>query len=416
MKTYYGWRIVVAGGALQFLQSLLLNQAFGAYLAVLVSERGWSKTALSGAAALKSTEAALLGPVLGWMIDRFGAQGLIRVGIVTFGIGFMLLSQIDSIATFYAAFVVIALGASMCSNQPVSVVIIHWFERSRARALSAVQFGSALGGIFVVAIAWSIQTFGWRTTAFASGVISIVVGWPLARVIRSRPDEHGETIDGLPPAPASSAALGRLPSRAFTAREALQTKAFWLISFGHAFSLFVVSAINVHAITHIMQVLNYSLAQASLVLTLVTVGQFFGVMSGWIIGEKFEKRLVAASCMLMHSAGLLMITYATGPLELAIAALMHGMAWGLRGPFMQAIRADYFGRRSIGMILGLSSMITVIGQIGGPIVAGLFADATGTYRSGFTLLALLAGLGSLFFYWARPPRNPAEDQAETSGA
>ena len=405
MKTFYGWRIVVAGGALQFLQSLLLNQAFGAYLAVLVSERGWSKTALSGAAALKSTEAAILGPVLGWMIDRFGAQGLIRAGIVTFGIGFMLLSQIDSIAGFYGAFVVIALGASMCSNQPVSVVIIHWFERNRARALSGVQFGSALGGIFVVAIAWSIQTFGWRTTAFASGVISIVIGWPLARMIRSRPDPDEQT--DLVQAPISESAIaGVAAPRAFTAREALRTSAFWLISLGHAFSLFVVSAVNVHAITHIKEGLGYTLAQASLVLTLVTVGQFFGVMAGWTIGEKFEKRLVAATGMLMHAAGLLMITYANGPVVLATAALIHGSAWGLRGPFMQAIRADYFGRRSIGMILGLSSMVTVIGQIGGPIVAGVFADTMGTYRWGFTLLALLAGLGSLFFYWATPPRHP----------
>ena len=65
MKIFYGWRIVGAGGALQFLQSLLLNSAFGAYVAVLVNERGWSKTSLAGAAALKSTETALLGPVLG---------------------------------------------------------------------------------------------------------------------------------------------------------------------------------------------------------------------------------------------------------------------------------------------------------------------------------------------------------------
>ena len=101
MKIFYGWRIVAAGGALQFLQSLLLNQAFGAYVAVLVEERGWSKTALSGAAALKSTETALLGPIMGWMVDRFGAQGIIRAGIVMFGVGFMLLSQIDSLAGFY---------------------------------------------------------------------------------------------------------------------------------------------------------------------------------------------------------------------------------------------------------------------------------------------------------------------------
>src|SRR5687768_1541949 len=178
MKSFYGWRIVAAGGALQLLQSLLLNQAFGAYVAVLVEERGWSKTALSGAAALKSTETALLGPALGWMVDRFGAQWIIRVGIVTFGVGFMLLSRIDTLAGFYGAFVVLALGASLCSNFPVSVAIIQWFEIRRARALSMSQFGYALGGIFVAAVAWSIETYGWRATAFGSGVIAIVVGWP----------------------------------------------------------------------------------------------------------------------------------------------------------------------------------------------------------------------------------------------
>jgi sugar phosphate permease len=404
MKIFYGWRIVVAGGALQFLQSLLLNQAFGVYLAVLVEDRGWSKTALSGAAALKSTEVALLGPVLGWVIDRFGSQGVVRAGVITFGIGFMLLSQIDSLAGFYAAFVVIALGSSMFSNFPVSVAIIQWFEKRRARALSALQFGGAIGGLFVFLIALSIQSFGWRATALGSGVIAMLIGWPLARVIRSRPEDHGETVDGLPPASKDTPHIETPSRRTFSAREALRTSAFWLISLGHAFSLLVVSAVNVHAITHIKEGLGYSLAHATLVFTLVTVGQFFGVMLGWVIGEKFEKRLVAAACMLMHAAGLLMLTYATGPVILAVSALVHGTAWGLRGPFMQAIRADYVGRRSIGMIIGLSTLITVFGQIGGPILAGAFADWNGNYRAGFTILALLAGMGSLFFLMAKPPK------------
>jgi sugar phosphate permease len=403
-KTFYGWRVVTAAGVLQFLQSLLLNQAFGAYVAVLVEERGWSKTALSGAAALKSTETAVLGPVLGWLVDRFGSQGMIRAGVVTFGIGFMLLSQIDSLVAFYGAFVVLALGASMFSNPILSVAIIHWFEKRRARALSALQFGGAIGGIFVVLVAWSMQAFGWRATAFGSGVIAILIGWPLSRLIRSRPEDHGETVDGLPPAPREAGRAEASPQRTFSAREALRTSAFWLISLGHGASLLVVQAVNVHVITHIKEGLGYSLAQATLVFTLVTVGQFFGVMCGWVIGEKFEKRLVAAACMLMHAAGLLMLTWATSLVILVIAALVHGMGWGLRGPFMHAIRADYFGRGSIGTIIGLSALITVFGNIIGPILAGLFADWDGNYRTGFTLLAVLAAVGSLFFYWAKPPK------------
>jgi sugar phosphate permease len=291
----------------------------------------------------------------------------------------------------------------MCSNFAVSVAIIHWFERRRARALSALQFGSALGGMFVVLVAWSIQTYGWRVTAFASGLIAIVVGWPLARVIRSRPEDHGETIDGLPPEPKEEKAVELPRARGYSAREALRTRAFWFISLGHGFALFVVTAVNVHAITHVKDGLGYSLAQASLVITLVTGGQFLGVVSGWVIGERWEKRFVCAACMIMHASGLLMLTYAANAVVLAAAALVHGIGWGLRGPFMQAIRADYFGRGSIGMIIGLSSLITVVGQIGGPILAGLFADWTGDYRVGFTLLATLSALGSVFFVLARPP-------------
>jgi MFS family permease len=186
----------------------------------------------------------------------------------------------------------------------------------------------------------------------------------------------------------------------------MRTPAFWLLSLGHGFALLVVFAVNVHAITHMKEGLGYSLAGASLVITLMTMGQIGGVLIGWAIGDRFEKRLIAAVCMLMHMSGLLLLTYSTSVWMSAAFAMLHGIAWGLRGPFMQAIRADYFGRKAIGMILGFSSLIIVLGQIGGPLIAGILADITGNYRAGFTILAVLAGLGSLFFLLARSPARP----------
>ena len=402
MKIFYGWRMVAAGGGIQFLQAALLHQAFGAYLAVLTDERGWSKTALSGAAALQPMETALFGPVLGWIIDRFGPQGMIRAGIVTFGAGFILLSQIDTLVGFYAAFLVIALGSSLCGFFSLNVAIIHWFEKHRARALSSLSLGLALGGIFTPVIAWSLHSYGWRATAFASGVLAILAGWPLARVFHHRrPEDRGETVDGLPPAVAGRPEA--IAQREYSALEAMRTSAFWLVSLGHGLALLVVYAVSVHAITHMKEGLGYSLAEASLVISLVTAGQLGGIVLGWAIGDRYEKRLIAAGCMLAHAAGLLMLTYAAGPVMLVAFAVVHGVAWGLRGPFMQAIRADYFGRRSIGMILGISSIIIVMGQIGGPMVAGMLADMTGNYRAGFTLLAALTGLGSLCFLFAKRP-------------
>ena len=405
MKIFWGWRIVASGFTIQFLQSWLLTQAFGAYFAVLSEERGWSKTALSGAAAMQPMEAALLGPALGWIIDRFGTQGMIRAGIVCFGAGFMVLSQIDSLTGFYAAFIVMAVGTSLCGYFPLNVAVIHWFQTLRARALSVLSLGIAIGGIFVPAVAWSIQSFGWRTTAFASGMLVLIVGWPLSGVFqRRRPEDHGDSVDGLSPAADGSGHVASSTQREFSAREALRTGAFWLISLGHAFALLVVYAVIVHAITHMKEHMGYSIPQASLVIALMTAAQVGGVLTGWAIGDRFEKRFVTAVCMLMHGVGLLMLAYATSIAMLVVFAVFHGGAWGLRGPFMQAIRADYFGRRAIGMILGLSSLITVIGQIGGPMIAGMLADLTGNYRAGFTVLAVLAGLGSLFFLLAKRPR------------
>jgi sugar phosphate permease len=379
------------------------------YVAVLAYEEGWSKTALSGAAAMQSLEAAIIGPALGWIIDRFGSQNMVRVGVVFFGSGFLLFSQIETLVGFYVSSVLMAIGASMTGYFPLSVCLIQWFERYRARALSIMSMGIALGGLAVPLVALSIQNFGWRTTALVSGVLALMMGIPLAGFIKSRPADMGLTVDGEPKPllqESNNTNESGFIQVEFTARQALKTSAFWLLGLGHGFAMLVVTAVNVHAITHLKEGLGYSVAQASLAILLMTVAQLGGVLLGAAIGDTFEKRKVAAMCMLLHAVGLLMLTYATDPLEIAAFAIFHGVAWGLRGPFMQAIRADYFGRNSIGMILGLSAAIIAFGQIAGPLVAGVLADMTGDYKTGFTVLALIAASGSVLFLLALKPSHP----------
>ena len=59
--------------------------------------------------------------------------------------------------------------------------------------------------------------------------------------------------------------------------------------------------------------------------------------------------------------------------------------------------------------MGFSSLIIIIGMVLGPIVAGLSYDLTGSYRTGFIGLALVAGLGSLLFLAStRPPPPPSQ--------
>ena len=210
------------------------------------------------------------------------------------------------------------------------MAIIHWFERWRARAISSMSIGLAFGGIIVPLVAWSMEVWGWRATAFASGAIVIAVGSWLASMIYNRPSDRGETVDGIlaeRPSRQFLSATTNSNTRDFTAREALRTPAFWLLSLGHGFALFVVQAVVVHAIAHLKEGLGYTVAQAALVITLVTVCQIGGVVIGWLIGDRYDKRLIAAACMLMHMSGLLLLTYAFNLAMVIGFAALHGGRW-----------------------------------------------------------------------------------------
>jgi MFS family permease len=169
--------------------------------------------------------------------------------------------------------------------------------------------------------------------------------------------------------------------------------------------------VNVHAISHLEEDLNYSLTEATLFYSFMTVMQVVGMLIGGVLGDRTDNSWLATICMGMHMVGLLLVAFAVNlPMVLGFCVL-HGLAWGLRGPLMQAIRADYFGRTAFGAIMGLSQLIIMFGLISGPLIAGYLADTTGSYRDGFTILAVMAGAGSIFFILAtKPPRPRVTDE------
>jgi sugar phosphate permease len=407
-RIFYGWWIVAAGFGIESLVGALMFHAYGAYAVLLREEFGWSKTMLSAAFAMARAESGILGPVQGWLTDRFGPRVLIRVGMIVFGVGFILFSRIDGPVTFFLTFFVMALGSSLGGYLPVGVAIVAWFRRRRALALSISASGMSIGGLLTPLVVLAASRVGWRWTALASGLLVIAAGVPLAQVMRRRPEAYGWTPDGDPPRSAAEAPARPAPAtRDFTPREALATRAFWYISAGHAAALLVVSAVMVHMVIHVTERLGYSLPQAAAVGALMTVTQAIGQLSGGWLGDRFSKRRIAAGCMLAHAAGLLVLAFAGAFWMVLLFAVLHGTAWGMRGPLMSAIRADYFGSAAFGTITGISSMVLMVGMMGGPLVAGILADRTGSYVPGFGLLAALSALGSVFFLLARRPRLPA---------
>lgn len=400
---FYGWWIVGASGGIQWLAAMLWMQSYGAYVVVLQAEFGWSKTMMAAAFALTRIESGILGPAQGWLVDRFGPRLILTIGTLIFGAGFMLFSQVDSLLGFYLIFALIALGSSLGGFATLMVSLVNWFDRHRAKAVSISQLGFSIGGLSVPLVILSLEAFGWRTTAFYSGVLVLLLGLPLVRLVHHRPEDRGEVRDGIrgtltngeaPPPPAPE----------FTARQAMRTWPFWLISFGHAFSLLAVSSLIVHLAPHLTEGLDYSLAAAGLVVALMTGCQMMGQLIGGYLGDKLDKRLICFACMLAHSVGMLLVAYATHLWMVVFFTLLHGLAWGIRGPQMVALRADYFGASSFGTIMGFSSLIVMLGMSAGPIFAGYMADRNGDYQAGFTLLATLVLVGAFCFLLARPPK------------
>jgi MFS family permease len=403
-RVFYGWWIVAAGFGVEGLIGALMFHAYGAYVVLLREEFGWSKTMLSAAFAMARAESGILGPVQGWLTDRFGPRVLIRVGMVIFGLGFLLFSQIGGPVTFFLTFFIMALGSSLGGYLPITVAIVRWFRRQRALALSISATGMAIGGLLTPLVVLALSAFGWRWTAFASGLLVLAVGLPLAQVVRSSPEAYGLTPDGDPPRlPAADAPARVVVEPSFSPRQAIATRAFWYISAGHGAALLVVSAVLVHMVVHVTERLGYSLPQAAAVVGLMTVMQAIGQVTGGWLGDRFSKRRIAAGCMIGHAVALLVLAFAAAFWMVLAFAVVHGLAWGMRGPLMGAIRADYFGSASFGMISGISSMVLMVGMMGGPLVAGILADRTGSYVPGFSALAAVAALGSVFFLLARRP-------------
>ncbi|MCC6380942.1 MAG: MFS transporter [Dehalococcoidia bacterium] len=417
---FYGWWVVVAGAGLQLVSAALLASAFGSYVVLLRDQFGWSKTTLSAASSLRELVSGGTGLAQASLIERLGPRRVCQLGVVVLALGFVLFSQVQNVAEFFGAFFVMSVGASLCGYITVTYTAVQWFERRRATAIALTTSGFALGGVAVRLTVLLLEGLGWRQTALLSAAIVLVLGLALCPLIRWRPEQMGLEMDGGPARPRGrrrEAAPVRppLPGQDFTLREAVRTRAFWFISFGHASALFVVSAMNVHLVSQLKEGLGYSLGYANTVLLGLPILLLVGTLAGGPLGDRLSKRGIAIVCMFMHAGGLLLLAHASNLAMVLGFEVLHGLAWGLRGPLMAALRADYFGRSEFGKILGASNAIIIVGTISGPLIAGAVYDMTGQYRVGFDILAAIAAAGSVFFMLAaRPERGEKGAGAETA--
>ena len=406
---FYGWWIVATTTAMFGVQSATFGFTFGAYLLQLEDDFGWNKFAISTAFSVSHLAGGLMGPGQGWLIDRFGPRAVMRAGVVIFSGAFMLLSAVNDLWMFYVVLLLLSAGSNLAGFLTLNVAIANWFVNRRALAMGFASTGLGIGGALAPVAAWSLITFGWRPTAFGSGIVILLVGLPLAQVLRRRPEDHGLLPDGKlsPPDDAASILEVRRSADAadFTVGEAVRDRSFWLVSVGHGMALITVFSVIVHFVPHLVENRQWSTTSAQGMFAVLTTASVVGQVIGGILGDRYSKTRISAVCMLGHFAALMMLAFGGG-LFVAPAAIIHGLSWGIRGPLMMAIRADYYGRRHFATIMGYSLAIVMVGPLIGPSFAGAMNDRFDNYTAAFAILGTLTGLSAVFFLLARRPPLP----------
>ena len=400
---FYGWLIVAACLTIQWLASVLWMNSYGVYTIKLQEEFGWSMTVLAGAFAMIRLESGLLGPLQGWMSDRFGPRFVLLLGIAIFSIGMVSFSYVETVTWFFVSVALIAVGSSLGGWATLTVAIVNWFDKHRSKAIALTQLGFPLGGLCVPLVALGIDALTWRIMSMVSAGVLLVIAIPLAFAVLPSPRKMGIASGSGAKADSDESGI-EVEGHSYTWQQAVKTSSFWLISIGHAMSLLSVSAILMHLIPHLTNGLKLDLLAASIIFSWMTGMQMTGMLLGGFLGDHFNKRIVSMICMWCHCAGLLSIVYIEGQTGLVLFVLLHGLSWGIRGPLMVGIRADYFGPASFGTIMGISSMIVMIGMTIGPLFCGWMYDTYGNYDLAFTSVAIASGIGSLCFWFAKPPK------------
>jgi MFS family permease len=381
-RPFYGWIIVIAGFVGQFIEGIL-SQGFSTYLGPLQSEFGWSRAILAAPRSVTQINGAILGPLQGSLIDRFGPRLVATVGTFIVGLGLISFGLVHSLWQYYAANIVVDLGFGLAGLLVVSVTINHWFRRRRTAAQSLFLLGYTTAGIIgLPLIVWLQSSFGWRASAIISGVGVWAIGMPASLLLRRDPAPYGLQMDGAnsPPISAGSAARTREVVQGFTLRQAMHTRTFWFLSVANGLNGLAQSAMIVHLFLHLEDDVGLSRATAALVWTVASLASVPARLLLGLMGDRLPKHLLYGGSLALIGCGILVLGLASSLPMALLFAVLYGFGWGGRTPLQNALDGEYWGLKSLGRISGTLRSLAVPLSIAGPVFAGVLADARGDYR------------------------------------
>ena len=385
-------------------------QAASTLFRAIEDEFGWSRAVVTGVASFGRFGGALLGPVEGWMTDKFGTGKMVLLGFTLGGVGLIFYSQLQGPIQYYVAYFIISMGFSIGGFVPSMAAVNAWMPHRRATAMSIVIGGSSLGGLLVPAIVWGISNYGWRETTLVIGLVSLACGPPLAYISGKRAPTYEEIDTEISNSSASidQEKPSSIAQHDFTAKEALRTRGFWGLAITHMLTNLSVGTISAHVYFQLTDKnsVNLSDAAAATVIPIMAVTSFTFQMLGGFTGDRVNKRVLLPPLLITQAASLVVLAQATNYAGALVFAVLWGLGFGGRTPMLHALRGEFFGRKHFGVILGMSAFPMAVGMMITPVIVGWVFDRTGTYANSLYALAIACLMGTITILMTSKPNKP----------
>lgn len=396
---FYGWRMVAAAGALRVLGAGLHSFGFTVFFLPLSQDLKLNRTSTSLAFSLARAEGAIEGPVVGHLLDRYGPKPIMLAAVLLMGAGYLLLSQVNSYATFLIVYLgVISLAHAGGFMHAPMVLINSWFIRHRARAITISSAAFGLGGVLVAPVlSVIVQAWGWRWGAAIGGVLFLVVGLPLCLTIRRSPESMGLLPDGDRPAsPAPGKAGPTIKSEVdVTVAEALKSFAFWGSVLAAGIRNASYHAIGVHFVPFMVWK-GLSQSEAALLLGVYAfLGMALTLILGWVADRANKPRMTAL--ILFAAAGAMFLPIVGSSLWSLCLFTIFFAAVETTFPLGWAVVGDLFGRKHYAKIRGYMTLFYTWGGVLGPVIAGAIFDRWQTYEPLLWSLVVVFIVAGLFF-------------------
>ena len=421
---FYGWVILCTASSTQVVRNATASLTIAVFIFPLSEELGWSRTLIAGAASFGGLAASGVSPVVGWLVDRYGARLVLTASILILGISTISLAWATVPVAFYLAYGVGRVIFSSPISIGSSVVVSRWFVRMRGRA-SGILFGSHSIGLVAFPLIASviIGASGWREAWIVLGILVLGIALlPTALLIVQQPEDVGLRPDGDVAEPEAQpgqnpvASFGPAPAPAaeepvWTLREAMRTPALWMFATATGMVFLVQAGVNTHLAAYLRdQGLTAAFAGVGISLNAAFLG-LGSLFWGWIT-EKVPPRYALAGVAITVGVSSALFMIAGSTVEILVYAVLFGFGVGGLLSVPPVGYADYYGRRSLGVIRGVTEPLTSFGQAIGAVAAGLIFDFTDSYQLAFLAFAVMGGLATVLVLFARPPRRPAPAEGQ----